>query len=41
MEQNGFDSSAFAILFLWARHAGATVLHMQLLTHGVTFDVDF
>ena len=30
IEQNYLDASAFAIVFLRAEHACATVLHMQL-----------
>ena len=35
IEKNYLDSSAFAIVFLCAKHAGATVLHMKLWTHFI------
>ena len=34
------DGSAFAMVFLQAKHAGATVLHMQLWTHDISFNID-
>ena len=34
------DGSALAIVFLRAKHAGATVLHMQFSTHHIFFTID-
>ena len=38
---NYLDVSAFAIVFLRAEHAGATVLREQLWTHDILFAIDF
>ena len=40
MDQNYLDSSAFAVVFLRAKDAGAAVLNMLFLTPGISFDVD-
>ena len=40
VEQNCLDGSAFAIVFLRARHAVATVLHMQQWTHHIPLNMD-
>ena len=39
IEQVYLDGSAFAIVFLRAKHAGGTVLHMQLWTLDISFNV--
>ena len=40
IEQNYSDGSAFAIVFLGAKHAGATVLYMHVLTQDILFNID-
>ena len=40
IEKNYLDGLAFALVFLGAKHAGATVLHMQLWTLDSSFNVD-
>ena len=39
-EENYLEGSAFAIVFLRVKHAGATVLHKQFLTHDISFKID-
>ena len=38
--ENCLDGSAYAIVFLRAKYAGATELHMQILTHDISFNID-
>ena len=40
IEQNYLDGSTFATVFPGAKHAGATVLYMQHLTHDISFNDD-
>ena len=39
MERNYLDCSAFAVVFLRADNAGATVLFMPLSNHGISFNI--
>ena len=39
-EQNYLYCLAFAIVFLRAKRVGAIVLHMQLWTHNISFNID-
>ena len=40
IEQNHSDDSAIAIVFLRAKRAGATVVHVQIWTHDIPFNND-
>ena len=40
IKQKYLDGSAFAIVILRAKLADATVLHMQLWTHNILFNID-
>ena len=39
IERIYLDCLALAMVFLRANHAGATVLHMPLLNHGISFNI--
>ena len=40
LEQNSLDCSAFAKVFLLANHAGASVFHIRLSNHGISFNIN-
>ena len=39
-EQNNLDGSPFTIVFLLVNYVSATVLHMPLWTHNISFNID-
>ena len=41
MEQIYLDGLAFATVFPRAKHASATVLHVQFLTQDFAFNIDY